>query len=534
MINDEIVEGYLDLIRESGVTISTTRLLRKFKDSKNRIDRGINMDSLINCGPAFIPIHHTSLSHWTFARLVPGRGDSVIAEHFDSLNIAPVTMLENWLEQRFVGIQTKIIQGRSPEQRNGTDCGLFMLMGIRMMAFGSQHLSQHEADEIMSTFRQRVLAEILAGTLDPTSSEYTEFIVQEEMAAHNVQPQGSCVEYEGAGDSTQPICLDTPEPSPPRIDDNCYPGVQTSPSDCSVSAPESCLLEVNGRDSPEVILSQSNKSDKDKANDELNHQARLLSLDMSCPVYSEMVSAKQIRASKAVKSSRPKERGHIEIVESFAHEQSMINMLRSAVMAYRTKKSVISGSETLASLWIGLACEENPQHTLIIRHRRERFSRMLFKEVERLGGSRTRVLPRVRVQMEAMLNCQGDQKTWKAAQAQAAKSSIWTELVECVMPFLGAQSSVAICAISQSTTAIESMTRKERDSFFQGIQCRLRDPRDQIIPTLLAASNLYRAITEDTLPNHTLTIERRVDLEMMSFTAIANLEEALPKLPLPS
>lgn len=496
MINDEVVDGYLELIRKSGVKISTTRLLKKFSShaKQHPVDRQINMNCLATSGAVFIPIHHSSFTHWTFARLIAGQNnDSVIAEHFDSLNLAPVTMLETWIRQRFPGIPMKLSQGRCPQQKNGTDCGLFMLMGIRLMAFGAEHLSQSEADEIMPTFRSRVLAEILSGTLDPTPSDYSEFIIRQEAAEQDAEPNIPLSLYQGTGESGQPICLDTPEPS---------------------------LPEINSEDVSDILPSSSDE----------HHTASLPSTDSS-EYNGQILAAKHV--SKSTKPTGIKQGEKLSnLIESFAQEQSMVNMLRSAVMASRTR-SVAAGPDTLAALWNELACDENPQHTLITRHLRERFSRMLYKEVERLGGSRDRVVPRIRFQMETLLNCHGDRATWKAAQAQAAKSSIWTELIECFAPFLGPQAPVVICACPQSTTTLESMTRNERCLFIRAIQSRLRDPHDQTLVTLGAASGLYNAITTNTLPRHTIAIERTVDLTLIDFAATVNLDEAPLRLPLP-
>jgi Ulp1 family protease len=62
-----------------------------------------------------------------------------------------------------------------PEQKNGYDCGLFVLMGIRLISSGRRHLSQAQSDDIMPTFRQRVLAKLLALSLNPLSTQFEEF-----------------------------------------------------------------------------------------------------------------------------------------------------------------------------------------------------------------------------------------------------------------------------------------------------------------------------------------------------------------------
>jgi hypothetical protein len=62
---------------------------------------------------------------------------------------------------------------------NSADYGLFVLIGIRLMSAGRRHLSQAQSDVIILTFRQRVLAELLASSLDPLSAQFEEFRLKE-------------------------------------------------------------------------------------------------------------------------------------------------------------------------------------------------------------------------------------------------------------------------------------------------------------------------------------------------------------------
>ena len=43
------------------------------------------------------------------------------------------------------------------------------------------------------------------------------------------------------------------------------------------------------------------------------------------------------------------------MIESFAEEKPMVEILKSALIAYRMKSAVVSGSQTLAALWSGIA-----------------------------------------------------------------------------------------------------------------------------------------------------------------------------------
>jgi hypothetical protein len=47
------------------------------------------------------------------------------------------------------------------------------------MLAGRRHLSQVESDDIIPTFRQRVLAKLLASSLNPLSRQFDEFKLKE-------------------------------------------------------------------------------------------------------------------------------------------------------------------------------------------------------------------------------------------------------------------------------------------------------------------------------------------------------------------
>jgi Ulp1 family protease len=52
------------------------------------------------------------------------------------------------------------------EQKNGYNCGLFVLIGICLISFKQQHLSQAQSNDIMLTFRQKVLTKLLTLSLN--------------------------------------------------------------------------------------------------------------------------------------------------------------------------------------------------------------------------------------------------------------------------------------------------------------------------------------------------------------------------------
>ncbi|PVH70206.1 hypothetical protein DL98DRAFT_541030 [Cadophora sp. DSE1049] len=56
-------------------------------------------------------------------------------------------------------------------------------MGIRLLIAGRPHLTQDESNTLMPLFRERVLAELLAASLDPSESQYRELELKESNAS---------------------------------------------------------------------------------------------------------------------------------------------------------------------------------------------------------------------------------------------------------------------------------------------------------------------------------------------------------------
>ena len=108
----------------------------------------------------------------------------------------------------------KFQSGKSPRQRNDSDCGLFVLLGIRLLVSGTTHLSQTEADTLMPGFRKRVLAELLAGCLNPSRSQYLEYLILDVEAQHRFKGAAPLVidRGTGAGFATDPITFESPTP----------------------------------------------------------------------------------------------------------------------------------------------------------------------------------------------------------------------------------------------------------------------------------------------------------------------------------
>jgi hypothetical protein len=507
MINDEIVEGYLELVRKAGATVGTTRLLET-EPTKGPIDRAIDIDILKHSGSVLFPIHDRTMSHWTFARIALSKdGHTIIAQHFNSLEVVPTpTKLKKWLRNTFQDLDATVISGQTPQQKNGADCGLYMLMGIRMMAAGSQHLTQADADEIMPTFRQRVLAEILAGDLDPDVSTYANFVAADKAAEQEVQPPTPPIVYNGTGELDEPIRLDTPKSSPTIDQEPLLP---------SESAPS---ISDGAKTPPPSLKSVTQKPRK---------RASLVSL-IPPPVVEKPSNRRGSIPQKKTADTLVK-----HLIDSFAKEKPMILVLKSALITRRLTTTAVSDAETLAALWSGVTGEGNSNHILTTRHDRARFSRAFYWELKNLGWSEGRVDTRIRLRMEAKLNCLGNRGAWKSALAQASRSSIWVQLADLTSPLLALPSQVAICAVSKSTTVVENLNEAEREKFLEGIERRLHDQRDTVLGTLGAASALYNAITNGPLPHHPITMERIDDLELLDFTAIVSLAKPPARLPLP-
>ncbi len=103
--------------------------------------------------------------------------------YYDSIGAEPPVALLAWIQQWFCDKTIEeLIPSPSPRQNNGTDCGLFVLIGIRLLSAGRPHLTQVESNDLLPTFRDRVLAELLASSLDPSDTQYQEFKLKERNA----------------------------------------------------------------------------------------------------------------------------------------------------------------------------------------------------------------------------------------------------------------------------------------------------------------------------------------------------------------
>lgn len=498
MINDEVVDGYLQLIRrKSKALVSTTTLLECFRRGSvyHPIDRTINLDNIEQVGQAFLPIYQASLKHWSFARLLYRKADSVlIVEHYDSLFDKLPLQLLDWLNQTFPGISWEPGPCSSPKQPDGSfECGPFMLMGIRLLALGSFHLVQPDADKIMPTFRTRILAELLAQSLDPTSAAHDKYIVDEEAAEQK----------EAGGDEKRKIEL---------------PHRRTACEPIQLDTPES--VQSRG---PHVNIIFSGSDTEDICSGEGGHFA-IKEQSAMRTIPQTMTPDRQLKR-KTFKFA-------ISTAQLFGEPEAMIEILRGAVGVYRAGRIFQAEKEApLLQSWHKLGGDENPQNIFWNRLARRDFSYHFYRErasVDRGPKYETRV----RVYMQKVLGCEGDAQTWRAAKHQAARSSFWTELLDLFSPFEGL-AYAALSAAPGSTTSLEGMTREERAVFLVQLTQRLRTPDEQLSRNLHAAGELCLALVEKKLPNEEgdiIPIERNVDLGMMSFASAVSTSMKLPLL----
>ncbi|KAL5354917.1 hypothetical protein ACLOAV_001008 [Pseudogymnoascus australis] len=175
-LDDEVINAYIELLQRSnlrhGQGIQPTFILRMvletpWKPFKKLLDTG--MYSI------FIPINHAF--HWTFAVIKSQEKDADVKwEYFDSLGGEPPQVFLDWIDTWFPEAERqKVLPFSNPRQKNGVDCGLFVLLGIRLMASGRPHLFNQQTIAIIPGFRKRVLAELLAQCLNPSIAQLEEF-----------------------------------------------------------------------------------------------------------------------------------------------------------------------------------------------------------------------------------------------------------------------------------------------------------------------------------------------------------------------
>jgi len=491
MINDEVVDTYLNLIRKRGAIIGTSLLLNSKMNSQHPIDRNITTKHLSQHRQVFIPICQNE--HWTFV-LIRQRGNLWVIKHFDSLQPGsrPPSKFLSWISnQELDGISCKYEAGLSPVQRNGLDCGLFMLMGIRLMSCGSQHLSQEEADELIPHTRRRVLAEILAGSLDPMPDEYESYRRADTAeAARPIRSPSEPVRVRGTGNAEEPMEIDFSETS------------ESALTPASILNEESTDDQSSeGLDSvPEKVQSISPMP----LEEHISAQAGLIQTIESIPIPDSTFSP-QVIALPSPNSANsvlgtahksPRKSSAIAYAKSFAEERHMINILKASVNSYRMRAPAKSPYKrdvsALAALWARIGADTNPQNLLQTRYEHALFSHTFYQEAAKIDGEKAwkrdakqKLSPGARSHLKYLLKC-SDTKGWVAAQRQARRGQIWNELMDMFRPFIP-DPYIVLCACPEKIHTMEMMsTRRPADKkiFLDALQRRICDPEDLILARL--------------------------------------------------
>ncbi|KAB8261823.1 hypothetical protein BDV32DRAFT_148147 [Aspergillus pseudonomiae] len=122
--------------------------------------------SLLDVDTVFVPVHNSA--HWTLIVIKPLERT---IEHFDSLGSLShrhVGVMKDWLRNelgpRYVEEEWRVLPSVSPQQDNGSDCGVFLLSTAKAVAIGIEPLSYCARDIVL--LRKKIVAELMAGGLE--------------------------------------------------------------------------------------------------------------------------------------------------------------------------------------------------------------------------------------------------------------------------------------------------------------------------------------------------------------------------------
>jgi hypothetical protein len=428
----------------------------------------------------YVPIN--SVEHWTFAVITSEKkGGLVRWAYYDSIGGEPPQRFLDWIGKVFLKEKLEqVTASPGPEQKNGYDCGLFVLMGIRLISSGRRHLSQAQSDDIMPTFRHRVLAELLASSLNPSSTQFEEF-KRKEAHADTIVTQAN-----GVGDGS----------------------ISTAAGDQNRQAEG-----PKGQDSSELFVPPPAVSDP-------RQNAETGSSDALNSSEEELV---QVEPSK--KASREK-KGPVELASTFAEEASMVKMLREAVLIERASQKAPGNPNIdnmqLADLWLMIRTEKR---ALKQRHLHYEFSRQFWVEMRNHNRSPRQRGPVPKATVDAVMSKLEitNRTNWKHILKRAQRASVWTELADIFKDDVE-HPSVVLCAIPDATYTLETMTLKNRKVFFETIHSKLKKPDNGIRARLKATDALYWTVMLNNLPARDLRIES-VD-EDLPFEQLVTLENS--------
>ncbi|KAF5859580.1 hypothetical protein ETB97_002755 [Aspergillus alliaceus] len=122
--------------------------------------------SLLHVDTVFVPVHNSA--HWTLIIIKPMERT---IENFDSLggpSPRHVAVMQDWLRNelgpRYVEEEWRVLPSVSPQQDNGSDCGVFLLSTAKAVAIGLEPLSYCARDIVL--LRKKIVAELMAGGLE--------------------------------------------------------------------------------------------------------------------------------------------------------------------------------------------------------------------------------------------------------------------------------------------------------------------------------------------------------------------------------
>ncbi|KAL4877078.1 hypothetical protein BJY04DRAFT_230903 [Aspergillus karnatakaensis] len=121
--------------------------------------------ALLDVDTVFVPVHNSH--HWTLILVKPR--DRTI-ENFDSLGSVSrqhVATIQKWLAgelgSAYIAKDWTLLPSTSPQQNNGSDCGVFLLTTAKAVALGLDPLCYNPTDIV--TIRQKIVAELMNGGL---------------------------------------------------------------------------------------------------------------------------------------------------------------------------------------------------------------------------------------------------------------------------------------------------------------------------------------------------------------------------------
>lgn len=458
-LNDEVINAYIELLQRSnlphGQHIQTTFILKMplgkpWKPFSKLTDTGKYS--------IYIPINHAF--HWTFAVIKSEeKGATVQWEYFDSLGREPPQVFLDWIDNWFPKHQRVVPASPNPKQNNEADCGLFVLLGIRLMASGRPHLSNQQTIAFIPKFRKRVLAELLALCLNPSGAQLEEFKRREALVDRPLSQENP---PKGKKDMSASLFV---SPSPPiLIESDTSDYLSESEHELDQTSPLLTSRGFNRTESPAQLA------------DSFGEEACIV---------------KTLRGAVITQRALQKCQGGSEI------------------------KSI-----KLNDLWTMVSTEKR---ALRQRHIHYEFSRQFWAEMKKMnrmphqrGPVPKATISQVMKELEIT-----DMANWKFVLQRARRASIWTELADIFKDYLD-HPSVALCAVPNATYSLETLTLANRKTFLETIRARVRKPGSEVLTRLKAASPLYMTLISGRLPIDVLPIESNKHLLFEETVRLSN------------